>query len=199
MAPGRRAGPRHRVNKSQSRVQSMRWRRLAGMRCAHRLSRRRPPCRRCGQLHWPQPVAGPPKHFVHRHSAGDRYAEEPSSFSIWFDKRIDGNSVKLFSERRFTIPRTGCLFPPPSFDRPFSPSIEIVTNLDVHFDGPKMDETSEATHAVKGLWLSEKDLTLARAPLKLIQLARRGRAQTGSISVVARGRGSGRSFSEGRS
>jgi hypothetical protein len=49
---------------------------------------------------------------------------------------------------------------------------------DVHFDGPKMDETSEATHAVKGLWLSEKDLTLVRAPLKFIQLAQQGRAQT---------------------
>jgi hypothetical protein len=44
------------------------------------------------------------------------------------------------------------------------------TNPDVHFDGPKMDR--------KGLWLPEKDLTLARAPLKFIQLARRGRAQT---------------------
>jgi hypothetical protein len=52
------------------------------------------------------------------------------------------------------------------------------TKPNVHFDGPKMDETSEATHAVKGLWLSEKDLTLARAPLKFIQLARQGRAQT---------------------
>ena len=41
------------------------------------------------------------------------------------------------------------------------------TNPEVHFDGPKMDETSEATHKVKGLWLPEKDLTLARAPLKL--------------------------------
>jgi hypothetical protein len=30
----------------------------------------------------------------------------------------------------------------------------------------------------KRAWLSEKDLTLTRAPLKLIQLARRGRAQT---------------------
>jgi hypothetical protein len=36
-----------------------------------------------------------------------------------------------------------------------------------------MDKTSEATHEVKGLWLPEKDLTLARAPLKFIQLARR--------------------------
>jgi hypothetical protein len=52
------------------------------------------------------------------------------------------------------------------------------TKPNVHFDGPKMDETSEATHEVKGLWLSEKDLTLARAPLKFIQLARRCRAQT---------------------
>jgi hypothetical protein len=59
-----------------------------------------------------------------------------------------------------------------------SQSIEMDTRPDVHFDGPKMDETSEATHAVKGLWLPEKDLTLARAPLKFIQLARQGRAQT---------------------
>jgi hypothetical protein len=52
----------------------------------------------------------------------------------------------------------------------FPQSIEMDTKPNVHFDGPKMDR--------KGLWLPEKDLTLARAPLKFIQLARRGRAQT---------------------
>jgi hypothetical protein len=88
------------------------------------------------------------------------------------------NGLKLFLEKHIAIPLNGTSVPA-SFTRHVSfPHIETGSGPDVHFDGPKMDETSEATHEVKGLWLPEKDLTLVRAPLKFIQLARRGRAQT---------------------
>jgi hypothetical protein len=43
------------------------------------------------------------------------------------------------------------LSPLRSYDRSFLSILKMDTRPDVHFDGPKMDETSEATHAVKGL------------------------------------------------
>jgi hypothetical protein len=63
---------------------------------------------------------------------------------------LDLTGVKLFSEKLLAIPLSATSVSA-SFTRHVLSSIEIDTNADVHFDGPKMDETSEATHAVKGL------------------------------------------------
>jgi hypothetical protein len=50
------------------------------------------------------------------------------------------NSVKLFSEKLLAIPRTECLSHFVHSAGLLSPFIEIDTNPDVHFDGPKMDK-----------------------------------------------------------
>jgi hypothetical protein len=80
------------------------------------------------------------------------------------------DGVKFSLEKIRAVLQTVRSSSPCSFGRFFPLSTEIGTKLNVHFDGPKMDE--------KGPWLPEKDLTFARAPLKFIQLARHSRAQT---------------------
>jgi hypothetical protein len=68
-------GPRKRViGQCRSRVEGTPLRPLAGTVCVHRRSRKRLPCRRCGQSHWPQPRAGPPQDLSLRHSVEDRCA-----------------------------------------------------------------------------------------------------------------------------
>jgi hypothetical protein len=69
---------------------------------------------------------------------------------LWVPHWLDLTGVKLFSEKLLAIPLSATSVSA-SFTRHVLSSIEIDTNSDVHFDGPKMDETSEATHAVKGL------------------------------------------------
>jgi len=68
-------GPRKWViGQCRWRVEETPLRPLVGTVCVHLLSRKRLPCRRCGQSHWPQPRAGPPQDLRLRHSVGDRCA-----------------------------------------------------------------------------------------------------------------------------
>jgi hypothetical protein len=60
------------------------------------------------------------------------------------------NDAKLFSGKLFAVPERNVYTRFAYLTRPF-PYIETSSRPDVHFDGPKMDETSEATHEVKGL------------------------------------------------
>jgi hypothetical protein len=49
---------------------------------AHGL-RRRPPCRRCGQSHWPPPTADPTQGLLLRHSVGGSLCREAASASFY--------------------------------------------------------------------------------------------------------------------